>query len=74
SVIGKIGQDFARLRIGVGMESEGGDVSQYVLSSFSRGEKAFLKESLTRAQEAVEMWLLTEDVKRVMNRYNGQNA
>ncbi|MFH1394747.1 MAG: aminoacyl-tRNA hydrolase [Candidatus Omnitrophota bacterium] len=73
SIIAKIGQEFARLRIGVGADFEIEDVSSYVLSAFKRSEKGFLKESLIKAQEAVEMWLLTEDIKQVMNRYNGQN-
>ena len=69
SIIENIGSDFARLRVGIASEGPKGEMSSFVLSTFSREEKAILKDSVARAVECAEMWL-TEDIRKVMNRYN----
>lgn len=47
---------YARLRIGVGNESEG-DLASYVLSRFSQEDDKLLPEIFERAVHAIEIWL-----------------
>ena len=63
------GDQFARLRVGVGRSQTGADVSDHVLSTFSRGEKAALKPLLQTAVEAIET-ILCKGTIEGMNRYN----
>ncbi len=70
SIIGKIGEDFTRIRIGIGRETRMEDTSSYVLSSFSREEKRGLGDVLERAVEAIEVWI-NGGTKEAMNRCNG---
>jgi len=69
SLIENIGQDFARLRVGVGAAHPEEDLARYVLSSFPRAERADLSQAVEKASEAIEMWL-TEDMNTVMGGYN----
>jgi PTH1 family peptidyl-tRNA hydrolase len=77
SIIAAIGgQDFARLRIGVGRPTVAGEpswdpdaVAMYLLSDPAPGEAEALQAAVARAAEAVET-LLSEGLEPAMNRYN----
>lgn len=77
SVIREAGTDeFYRLRIGIGTEhfakvkSLGDDaVSKFVLSNFSRAEKKVLKDVLSKAVHAIELFLGNR-LNQAMNIYN----
>ena len=70
SIIEKIGEDFARVRIGIGQDISIEDASSYVLAPFSREEKRALASVLERAVEAIEAWIEGGTTK-AMNRCNG---
>lgn len=61
--------DYARLRIGVGRGESERDLADHVLSRFTPEEMPGMHEAVTRAAEAIEMWI-AEDTARVMNAYN----
>lgn len=69
SIIGQIGPDFARLRVGISSEDRILDMSGYVLSHFSRSEKHLLKGVLEKAADAAEEWLV-HGIKQAMNKHN----
>jgi len=71
SIIAALGtNDFCRLRIGVGRPaSRTADVAHYVLSSFGRGEKKMLDETIQNACGCLQTWV-TEGTTRCMNIYN----
>ena len=70
STIERVGEEFARLRIGVGADRHIEDASSFVLASFTRREKPLLAEAVQNAAGCVETWL-TEGVQKAMSRYNG---
>jgi len=72
SIIEKIGDDFARLRIGVAGGELPQDVVSYVLTSFPKNEKALIKDVIEKAVECVETWL-TSGAKETMSLYNKNN-
>jgi peptidyl-tRNA hydrolase, PTH1 family len=63
------GDQFVRLRVGVGRSETGGDVVGHVLGRFSADELTMLDKFLHRAAEAVEA-ILSKGTKEGMNRYN----
>jgi len=69
SVIDRMGEDFARLRVGVGAGHEAGEMADYVLSSFPRKDRALLEETLDRAVKCIEVWL-DRGIKKAMAGYN----
>ena len=73
NVIGTLGsRDFPRMRLGIGSAPGRMDLSDYVLSPFSREERkegALLDEMLSRAAEAVEA-IITRDIDYAMNTFN----
>lgn len=70
SVIERLGtKDFARLRLGIAGTSVYDDLSDYVLSRFTKEEEPLLKGMLEKACEAMEMWMQA-GLERAMNRYN----
>lgn len=72
SIIGSLGTEcFARLRIGVGRGDPQRDLADHVLSRFSPEDLAVVNDSISRAVEAVEMWI-DEGIERVMNRFNSE--
>jgi PTH1 family peptidyl-tRNA hydrolase len=75
SVIEVLGtKEFPRMRLGVGSPPGKMDLSNYVLSSFSKEESkegGVIDEMLSRAGEAVEA-LLREDITFAMNNFNAQ--
>ena len=77
SIIGAIGNDFPRLRIGIGRPSRGGqpsrdpeDVSNWVLAEPPPSQKRLLEEAADYAVEAA-LVCLSEGVEVAMNRFNG---
>lgn len=62
-------QDYARLRIGVGPQPLGGELSDYVLAPFPSDERDVLDGLLDTMTDAAESWL-TEGIERAMTRFN----
>ena len=63
-------QDFGRLRIGIGRPAGSGrNISEFVLSSFSRSDKIRLKEIIAEAGSCCEMWI-SEGIEKCMNEFN----
>ncbi len=63
------GDQFVRLRVGVGRSETGGDVVGHVLGKFSPGELSLLDKFIQRAAQAIET-ILCKGIKEGMNRYN----
>jgi PTH1 family peptidyl-tRNA hydrolase len=76
SVIAHLGDDFARLRLGVGRGPEGPegkarrDLADHVLSRFDADERAEVDRMITRSADAAETFI-TSGIAAVMNQYNG---
>jgi PTH1 family peptidyl-tRNA hydrolase len=62
--------DYPRVRIGVGRPEPGGDVADFVLSTFSSGERSSLAAVIERAADQVEA-ILAHGVTEAMNAHNG---
>lgn len=58
SVVEHAGEDFPRLRIGIGPKPETGDLSVWVLSVFSAEERSILEKTLGRLPEIVKNFVL----------------
>ena len=70
SVIEQIGgQQFPRLRIGVGRGDGRRDLADHVLSKFEPDERATIEAATLRAADAAEMFI-SEGIERVMNTFN----
>jgi PTH1 family peptidyl-tRNA hydrolase len=67
------GQDFPRLRIGIGRPPGRMDPAAYVLQDFSAEEESLLEETLERAAAAIEAWL-REGVEVAMSQYNQRSS
>jgi len=63
------GDQFVRLRVGVGRSETGGDVVGHVLGKFSPDELSLLDKFIQRAAQAV-VTILCKGTKEGMNRYN----
>jgi PTH1 family peptidyl-tRNA hydrolase len=70
SVIAHLGEDFARLRIGVGRGDNRRDLADHVLARFDGEETAEARRMIERAADAAEMFT-TAGIAAVMNAYNG---
>ena len=65
------GEDFPRLRIGVGAPpASGSEQINWVLSKFSPADRKLMDEVLIAAMGAAELWL-TEGTLAAANRFNG---
>ena len=69
SVIGRIGSDFPRLRIGIGPMTEKTDVLDFVLGNFSESEEGIVAGVVERASESLKIFA-AEGIDAVMNMYN----
>jgi PTH1 family peptidyl-tRNA hydrolase len=69
SIIAHLGDNFSRLRVGVGRGQEG-DLADHVLSRFEPGEKADVERMFDRAADAAATFI-TSGIAAVMNAYNG---
>ena len=74
STIGEIGtEEFPRIRIGVGRQSQGSSQVDHVLGTPSGDELADLRLAVERAAEAATV-AIEEGLDTAMNRYNGRAA
>ena len=65
-------QEYARLRIGVSPsdpERQVGDLADYVLDEFGKGERAVVRALLPTLEEALRRWV-AEGIEPVMNAFN----
>jgi PTH1 family peptidyl-tRNA hydrolase len=62
------GNNFLRLKVGIGRPPQGTDPAEYVLREFEPSEESRLDEMLTLAAEALKVMLL-EGLQTAMNRY-----
>jgi PTH1 family peptidyl-tRNA hydrolase len=62
-------QDFCRLRIGIDRPHKNTDPAEYVLSPFTRKEKAQVQDLIERALDCCRLWI-TEGAAESMNRFN----
>ncbi len=80
SIIGHLGEDFSRLRVGIGRGPEGPDgsdgktrrrdLADHVLSRFEPEEQPEVERMVARAADAAETFV-TSGIAAVMNGYNG---
>lgn len=63
------GDQFARLRVGIGRSQTKADVIDHVLGQFNHDEQSALEDTLQRATEAIAT-ILSKGTKEGMNRYN----
>lgn len=70
SIIQHLGNEFARLRMGIGRPPGRMDAAAFVLQDFGRDELALVSEMLSTAVAAVESFL-TDGIDLTMSRYNG---
>jgi PTH1 family peptidyl-tRNA hydrolase len=76
SIIAHVGEEFSRLRLGVGRgpEAAGGraqrDLTDHVLSRFDPDERAEVDRMITRAADAAEVFV-AGGIAPVMNQFNG---
>jgi len=71
SIISAIGEDFPRLRVGVGPLSKGEKIIDFVLGRFTDEQMDQKNRVVTIAAEATE-YFFSNGIKSAMNRYNGQ--
>jgi PTH1 family peptidyl-tRNA hydrolase len=70
SIIGQLGDQFARLRLGVGRGDDRRDLADHVLSRFEREEAKEVERMIARAADASETFV-TGGIAAVMNQFNG---
>lgn len=63
------GQEFKRVKVGVGEKPKGYDLADYVLSRFPKEEREKVDAALERAADAA-VKIITEDMAAAMNEYN----
>jgi PTH1 family peptidyl-tRNA hydrolase len=61
--------EYARLRVGVGRGDVRRDLADHVLARFEPEERSGMDDAITRAANAVELWI-SEGLARVMNTFN----
>jgi PTH1 family peptidyl-tRNA hydrolase len=70
SIAGALGTiDYARLRVGVGRGDMRRDLADHVLARFEPDEQSGIADAITRAADAVELWI-SDGLARVMNMFN----
>jgi PTH1 family peptidyl-tRNA hydrolase len=70
SVIAHLGDDFSRLRMGVGRGDSRRDLADHVLTKFDKDEAADVARMITRAADAADTFI-TSGIAAVMNQFNG---
>ena len=70
SLIAHLGEEFARLRVGVGRGEMRRDLADHVLARFDADEAAEVERMTTRAADAAEVFIAS-GIEAVMNQYNG---
>jgi PTH1 family peptidyl-tRNA hydrolase len=71
SIIAHVGNDFPRLRLGVGRPPGRMDAAAYVLRDFQGDEIMLAEEMIGAAADAVESYLV-DGIELAMTRHNGQ--
>ena len=70
NIISHLGTEvFPRIKVGVGEKPKKYDLADYVLSRFSKEERAIMEEGYQKAVEAVEM-ILSGEMDEAMNKFN----
>ncbi len=73
SIIDYLGtKNFIRVKIGIGKDQEM-EISDYVLSPFSKEQKAIIKDKVLQAVDSI-VTILTEGVDKAMNIYNKEDC
>ena len=67
------GNDFLRVRVGIGRPPKGWDVADYVLAGFDDDEREHLPDIVERAADAVT-WLLSHGVDGASRRLGARHA
>jgi PTH1 family peptidyl-tRNA hydrolase len=70
SIIAHLGDEFARLRLGVGRGGDQRNLADHVLSRFEKDEAAEVERMTARAADAAEMFIAS-GIEAVMNAFNG---
>jgi PTH1 family peptidyl-tRNA hydrolase len=70
NVIAHLGDDFSRLRMGVGRGDSRRDLADHVLTKFDKDEGAEVERMITRAADAADTFV-TSGIAAVMNQFNG---
>jgi peptidyl-tRNA hydrolase, PTH1 family len=70
SIIAHLGEEFSRLRVGVGRGDTRRDLADHVLARFDTDEAGEVERMTTRAADAAETFI-TSGIAAVMNQYNG---
>ena len=70
SIIAHVGEEFARLRLGVGRGEQRRDLADHVLAKFDKDETEETARMIARAADAAEMFIAS-GIAAVMNQYNG---
>jgi PTH1 family peptidyl-tRNA hydrolase len=73
SIIGQLGEDFPRLRLGIGRPPERMDPAAYVLQDFGKDELPVVNELIAEATMAIETFV-TVGIDLAMSRHNGAVA
>ncbi len=70
SIIGRVGDTFQRIRVGVGQKPEEGyDLARWVLGEFSKADMEILRKEKEDVFEAVKL-MIRDDTEQAMNRFN----
>lgn len=70
NIISHLGTEvFPRIKVGVGEKPKKYDLADYVLSRFSKEERAIMEEGYQKAVDAVEM-ILKGEMEEAMNKFN----
>jgi PTH1 family peptidyl-tRNA hydrolase len=70
SIIQHVGDEFARLRLGVGRGDSRRDLADHVLTKFEKDEVEEVERMIARATDASEAFV-TAGIAAVMNQFNG---
>ena len=70
SAIAHLGDQFARLRLGIGRGELRRNLADHVLARFDTGEAAEVERMIARAADAAETFI-TSGIEAMMNGYNG---
>jgi PTH1 family peptidyl-tRNA hydrolase len=70
SIINHLGQDFPRVRLGIGRPPGQMPVPAYVLQDFSKDDLPLLDDVLAEAIRAIETYL-RDGIQLAMSRHNG---
>ena len=70
SIIAHLGDEFSRLRVGVGRGEDQRNLADHVLARFEKDEAAEVERMTTRAADAAEMFIAS-GIEAVMNAFNG---